>query len=320
MAWGDQDGDGDLDLAISSDGQIGIYENNYVLPSHLTDVFTPTMLLPNNSSYLAIDRPGDAQTAYFFSAPERLSGALQPTVTIHYKLFDPDGTRDTSVPDEPGDNIIATAYEFSLDGGGTWKPATGIPSANWMTPTRRGSENTFVWNAQNDQAISDNARFRITIFYQNPFGPIQRASTSAISPPFRVRGLTCVWPEIPSITSFVPDEEDDPKRIHFKGKVLGGSGILTFTWDFGDGTSPARGQEIEHTYAYNGVYPVTMTVASEPCPLAKVVTATATITVGSGIPDQLVYLPVVMKSLFVSQEEDTVDAGKHILYLPIILK
>ncbi|MDO9066302.1 MAG: VCBS repeat-containing protein, partial [Chloroflexota bacterium] len=60
VAWGDYNGDGYLDLAISQNGsgQSGIYQNTTVRPAHLTSVFTPTMLLPNSPSYVWIQRPG----------------------------------------------------------------------------------------------------------------------------------------------------------------------------------------------------------------------------------------------------------------------
>ncbi len=60
LAWVDQDGDGDLDLAISQKGtaQNGVYENNLVLPAHQRSDFSATMPLPNNPSYVSVRRPG----------------------------------------------------------------------------------------------------------------------------------------------------------------------------------------------------------------------------------------------------------------------
>jgi hypothetical protein len=293
VAWGDRDGDGDLDLAISSSSQIGFFENNYVRPSHLADNFVPTLWLPNQPAYLSIGRPGNTADADFYSSAELLSGPEHPTVTIQYTLFDPDGTRRTPGSNEPGDPIAHTFFQFSLDGGGTWHSATPLAaSPPPATTTRRlGQEATFVWNAVADQAISDNARFRIGIVHQNRTGPVQRASTWTTSPPFRVRGTTCFWPTHPSIivSSAHPEVNE---AVHFTGAVDEGHGVLTFLWNFGDGRT-AQWQEGSHTYTTNGTYVVRLTVRSEPCPIVQEVLTSTVIVAGTGVPN--VYLPIVMK-------------------------
>ena len=293
LAWGDRDGDGDLDLAMSSENQIGVYVNNSILPSHLTEFFTPTMLLPNSPSYVSIERPGITDDAYFYSAADILSGPMQPTVTIRYRLFDPDGTRRNPGSDAPGEIISTTLFEFSPDNGGTWQPAT--PAADGAPPVtttyRLGQGATFVWDAVADEAIGDNARFRITVIPSNRTGPVQRAGISAISPPFRIHATSCIWPQDATIT--VSNAHPDPgEEIRLEGAVAEASGVLTFTWDFDDGTT-AVGQVVDHTYSNDNTYAVRLTVRSEPCPIAKEVFANYTIVVGSGVPD--IYLPLVLK-------------------------
>jgi uncharacterized repeat protein (TIGR01451 family) len=297
VAWGDRDGDGDLDLAISQQGtgQNGFYENSYVQPSHLTDDFAPTMPLLHNPTYLAVARPGATDGAYGFSSGEILAGPDQPTLTIRYRLYDPDGTRDDTGPvsNEPGSRVLSSHFEFSLDGGGTWQPAT--PGAGFTNPAtvtlRLGEDATFVWDAIADQAISDDARFRVTAVHENPAGPVQHASTRAISPPFRVRGTTCVWPLDPTI--YLSNANPDPfAAVRFEAAVAEGSGILTFTWDFDDGTT-ARGQVVYHSFNREGTFKVTMTARSEPCPLSKEVATSQMVAVGSGRSGLL--LPLVLK-------------------------
>jgi hypothetical protein len=297
IAWGDYDGDGDLDLAASQD-QIkpnGFYENNYISPSHLESNFVDTVPLPNNPSYLSIERPGQTGQAYFYSSAEILSGPLNPTVTIKYRIFDPDGTRDENDPNPPpGDSAVKTTYEFSLDGGGYWQTAT--PASGWsggvMTMTRQGREASFVWDAPADAAISDQALFRITIIPQTSLGQVQRASASAVSPPFRVRGLNCIWPDDPFII-FTPAEPAVNQPVQFMGGVIEGSGVLTFSWDFGDQTT-GTGQVIKHTFSTNNTYSVTLTVTGEACPIAGQMITSTIVSIGTGFPDT--FLPVVMKS------------------------
>jgi uncharacterized repeat protein (TIGR01451 family) len=300
IAWGDRDDDGDLDLAVSQlgAGQNGFYENNYVGAAHLTDSFLPATTLPNSPSYVVITRPGTIDDAYFFSSWELLAYTSPLTVAVDYKLYDPDGTRIGS-SNEPGDSIVSPTYEFSLDGGSTWHPASITPTFSFgpSETFRQGQEYAVVWDPraewdrQQVAAISDDARFRITVVHQNPLGPVQRASTRAVSPPFRVRATTCRWPVGPSI-ALSPAAPQAGEEVTFEGALLAGEGPLAFAWDFGDGTG-AQGQLVRHTYAADGLYRVRMTVTSPPCPLVRVVTATRTLVVGRGA---LFYLPLVFKS------------------------
>jgi hypothetical protein len=205
-------------------------------------------------------------------------------VPIHYTLFDPDGTRDPGQAgsDLAGDPILATIFEFSLDGGSTWRPATpaaGSPSPV-LTTTRLGYLATFLWNAVADEAISDNARFRVTVVQQNRNGPFQRASISAISPPFRVRGVTCQWPAGPSIT-VDPDPPISGQQAKFVAGRLAGGGQLAYFWDFDDGTPivETNGSVIYHTFDISGTHNVRMTIRGERCPIRKEVFTVKSITV-----------------------------------------
>jgi uncharacterized repeat protein (TIGR01451 family) len=313
LAWGDRDRDGDLDLAVSGDDGIGYYENTYVMPSHLDDDFARTMPLPNNPSYLFIARPhapggSAADDAYFFSSPERLGGLRQSgEVEIDYWLYDPDGTRASTASNEPGDEVISTTYEFSLDGGGTWHPAK--PVAGWPGPvatTRRlGQPAVFSWAAADNAAISDDARFRITIVQGSQTGPIQRASVSAISPPFRVRATTCEWPEGPEISI---EQTENPFKYRFVGSVSKGSGVLTFKWDFGDGNTK-EGQAVWHTYDEIGDYQIRLEVTSEPCPRAKTVATTEKLSI---LPNKA-YLPLAHVGYSTAAKAETPEnaPGRH---------
>jgi uncharacterized repeat protein (TIGR01451 family) len=283
VAWGDKDGDGDLDLAMSQDGGgvSGIYENTYVYPSHLHGGTGP---LPNNPSYLSIERPGSTNTAYSYSSAEILASSEHPTVEVRYTVYDAED-----------DYIADTRYWFSLNGGGSWRTAT--PAAAPTTATQAyatGRELSFLWNAQTDEAIGDNAVFRIEIVHGSALGPVQNASTSAVSPPFRLQATTCSWPEEPSIT-FTPPHPQPGDVVHFEGHIKPGTGSdqITFRWDFGDGTSD-QGQAVEHIYSGNGTFNVRLEVTSAPCPVVKTLAVIRQITVGTGVPG--IYLPVVLRA------------------------
>jgi hypothetical protein len=221
-------------------------------------------------------------------------------------VFDPDGSRKDSDNDEFGDGVATSTlrYEFSLDGGGKWQPATpatGSPTYNGRTK-RRGQTATFVWNAQTDEAISDDVRFRITL--GNHLGPIggrtppyrtgltQRGAVSAISPPFRVRATTCEWPENASIYP-----TNVGQSIKLQGNATGGGngqfGQMFFDWDFGNNIT-FTGQITYHTFPGIGTYVVTLTVRGVPCPVTRFDFVTSTVNFGLNFTNT-VYLPLILK-------------------------
>lgn len=295
VAWGDANRDGYLDLAVArQSGPQGVYRNTSIAPSHLADVFTPTLPLPVMPSYVSIPRPGTTRDAYLYSTSELLSGRFAPTVTIHYNVFNPNGTRLIAGSNITGTAITNTVFEYSVDGGSHWLAATGVPTAPQPIThtTRLGAPGIFVWNAQKDQAISDNVLFRVRVIDVSPAGPVQRAGGVAVSPPFRVRGLTCVWPADPAFITEPSPFIVAGKPVKFIGTIGDGSGLITYTWDFGDGVI-GIGQTITHTFNSEQVYTVTLTVTGEPCPIVRPVTLTQAITIG--LPRKT-YLPLVTKS------------------------
>jgi hypothetical protein len=317
VAWGDIDNDGDLELAVTQVGGEGgpvngFYLNSYVSPSHLGGNFASTMPLPNNPSYLSIQKPGPTGASYFFFTPEILASPAISTIDINFRLFDPDGTRANSPASGPGDDIISLnqflqKFEYSTNGGGTWQPANGalVENSNDLQDTsRQGESYTFRWNVQEDQIVSDDVRFRITIANHlgrtDPDDPNRRAglnqrgSVSAISPPFRVRGLTCIWPDNPSIIIQPTSPYSANRALDFTGMVTPSTNSsLVFNWNFGDNTT-GIGQELDHSYA-NGTYTVVLTVTGPACPIARTVVTTIPVVIGTGLPDKLTYLPLLLK-------------------------
>lgn len=289
VAWGDRDRDGDLDLAVSGEAN-GVYENSNAAPAHLLwPSPTPAMPLPHSSPYLAISRPGETPDAYGFSSAELLTHV----VAIDYEVFGADRTGS-------GIKVISTTYEYSLDGV-TWEVAKEAePPTTALMASLLGVKEVFKWDAGADIGISDNAYFRIGVSDAPIYGPVQRATSYAVSPPFRVRATSCIWPESPAIGYRIVDPvggtpgPDPGEKLEFSGTVLRGTGQLTYTWDFGDGTT-RQGQRVQHTFTNNGSYLVRMGVTSVPCPEEpRTVTASVQIRVGTGASD--VYLPLVYRN------------------------
>jgi uncharacterized repeat protein (TIGR01451 family) len=300
VAWGDRDGDGDLDLAVSQDGAggVGVYENFYVSPIHLQDQSKNKGQLLDTPPYLVIEQPGAASAGHFLSSAELLSDPTSPTIAIDFTLFDPDVTQAMIASGRIKDPIIRAAFEYSLDGGGTWHTATPsgtVSASSVLTPSSQGRSYTFLWNARKDQAIGDDTRFRVTVFSQKRSGPVQRAATSAISPSFRTRALECYWPQDPSIT-VTADKFEPNKPIRFSGGVAAGSGVLKFAWDFGDRSPIAYGQTLEHRYVLTATYNVRLTVTGELCPITRAAMTSTMVTVGSEGPIQWLFFPVIGRS------------------------
>ncbi len=99
--------------------------------------------------------------------------------------------------------------------------------------------------------------------------------------------------------SFTPTNPDPHETTQFEGKITstGGSGVITYTWSFGDGSPPENATpSANHTYTRNGVYTVVMTASGDSC--ATTPTASQVITVGFGVPTTILYFPLIFKSYF----------------------
>ena len=77
----------------------------------------------------------------------------------------------------------------------------------------------------------------------------------------------------------------------FTATVSRGSDI-SYTWDFGDG-SHGSGATVSHTYATAGNYTATLTATNNLS--TQVATTTVTITESGSMPDQQIYLPLIIK-------------------------
>jgi uncharacterized repeat protein (TIGR01451 family) len=293
VAWGDANRDGYLDLAVSrSSGASGVYRNTSVLPWRL----------PNPPAYLSIARPGKTLDAYLYSSSELLPGyfdalplTVAPTVTIYYSAYNTIGTPITN-----------SVFEYSLDGGSTWAAASASISnalSTALTSTSAaGRSGVFIWDAQADGAISDNAVFRIRAADQISTGPAQRAAVAAISPPFRVRGLPCLWPNGLSI-DYSPTTIAPFASVRFVGILAESSGeVMTYTWNFDDGTF-GNGKEVTHAFDQEGYYTVRLSAVSATCPTPQPLQAVQVVKVGNPIlplPLKL-YLPLVQKNSAAAQ-------------------
>lgn len=325
VRFGDKDGDGDLDLAIAraGSGDSGFYENRSVTPAHLLST-AEAALLPVRSAYVQVQRPGVTRSAYLYSSSEILSGPNSPTVTVKYRLYDPEG-KDGDPPKR-----VDLLFSYSLDGGDNWLRATPMAGqTNTMTETltRTGKDFVFYWNAIADKAIAENATFRVEVVNQSGGPAVQKAVGAAASPPFQVRATTCIWPKDPRIfinrqpllatgSSYALVKGQPYAELTFDGVLAQGSGVMTFTWDLDNGAAARNGQRVT-TRLPNGTYEVVLKTVGKPCPETRAAVTSATIKVGTGAADN--FLPLVSGPPVVAAEAlATAGAGEERIFLPTV--
>lgn len=113
------------------------------------------------------------------------------------------------------------------------------------------------------------------------------------SPPSEQIGIEAC-PTGPTI-NFNPTNPSPGQSVHFIGNISGGSGTITFTWNFGDGSATVNGQAQDYRYTLNGIYTVLLTATGQACAAPPV--ASKNITVGFGFPAAVLYLPLVFKNV-----------------------
>lgn len=117
------------------------------------------------------------------------------------------------------------------------------------------------------------------------------ALESLASPPLEQIGIAAC-PTGPTI-NFNPANPSPGQSVHFVGNISGGSGVITFTWNFGDGSPSATGQAQDHIYALSGFYTVVLTATGQACPVPPV--TSQNITVGFGPPAAVLYFPAIFR-------------------------
>jgi len=276
VAWGDWDGDGDLDLAAgnASTQANRVYENGWLQrPGGLPETpVSPT--LP--------DRPGATNSAFFFSAAE----CLTSPVTVDYILTD-----------EESDPALRVTPEFSIVGRAGWQPATEGPGGSGTTnlPTDpRGWDHRFVWDSSADSVLwGHDVRFRITVPHQastQVAGPILRGAMSATSPPFRICGI----PADVAVT------KDDGVTHVTQGQLL----TYTITVSHNGGVGAANGVQVIDDFpaALSGVAWICLEDGGGSCSAAS----------GTGDIDTLVDLPVGTYVTFMAAGTVTAAGGEGV--------
>ncbi|MFP4394570.1 MAG: FG-GAP-like repeat-containing protein [Anaerolineales bacterium] len=179
IAWGDVDGDGDVDLAVADTNGAQLYLNGKPAPPQHAGA----------PAYVAIRQANHADG--YAAATMHDEG----TIPFTYTLFDPTGA-----------SRHAVSGFYSLDGGGSWRPAVATSDTITQNLATDGREHVYTWDVLNSDVFgqSDNVVFRLvaaplapaaksstpdTYTYPRAIpGPYLRPNVSAQTHPLRVRG------------------------------------------------------------------------------------------------------------------------------------
>jgi hypothetical protein len=168
VAWGDADGDGDLDLAVA-DSSVGamVYVNNRNAPP----------LLPQNPTLAAGLR---AAGLPLVTVPGATAAVLrEPLIELRFELIDPEG-----------DPAARVELHWAPAGGGDWRPASVIGPTRDLATSAGGATHSLLWDAAHDGAEGEDVVLRLQVRGQRAtwtVTPWQRASSSTRSPPIRLR-------------------------------------------------------------------------------------------------------------------------------------
>ncbi len=193
-AWGDVDGDGDLDLAFANTcGGESCSGGGWPNQLYYNNLQGGDFLV-NGLPRLSIAEPNTTSSANFFATPQILASDV---ITLRYTLRD-----QRAIP------VGRIEVFYSLDGGDNWQPAapvTGTQTAVLAT-SPEGIVHEYGWDTFGSELFgrSDNVAVRIVAYdaplpgteiisdtyryYNGVAGSFQRPFVTATSFPFRVQG------------------------------------------------------------------------------------------------------------------------------------
>jgi PKD repeat protein len=173
-----------------------------------------------------------------------------------------DGSGSYDPNEAAGDSIV---YQWDLNNDGTFTDATGeMPTIDWAALQALGIvapwSGTISLRVTDSYGLANTAQTTLTVT-QLPQPPVARFTVNPN-------------PAEPSqVVSFDGSSSSHPQP---------GRGIVSYEWDFGDGTPLATGMTVTHSYPLFGVYTVKLTVTDDHEPaLTDQTTVPVSVTLGN---------------------------------------
>jgi PKD repeat protein len=152
------------------------------------------------------------------------------TYTPDAPTIDETVTFDASASYDPDGTIVSYSWDF-----GDGAPGTGVTTAHAYTT----AESYIVTLTVTDNdTLTSNATSEIMV-------------SSALEPPVASFTYSPAEPQVDKTVTFNASASHDPDGT-----------IVSYSWDFGDGTN-ATGMTVDHAYADNGTYTVTLNVTDD---------------------------------------------------------
>lgn len=217
--------------SVDPDGAVGRYE--WQLPDGSTQ--------DRERISTALDTPGTYRIG--LSVFDSFTGGAarddsEVTITVNAAPVAQAGADLLVAPGEPV--VLDASQSFDPDGqivSHLWEFDDGFPTLN-TAQIARSFDVPGVWSAQ--LVVTDNAGVG--------------NSTASSDMTIRVNSAP--------LAEAGPDIETDVLRVRFDASASADADgdALIYRWDFGDGSAPAYGQNVAHTYPRSGTFPVTLRV------------------------------------------------------------
>jgi PKD repeat protein len=183
-------------------------------------------------------------------------------------------------------NSMRRTVSLRLDAIGTVIPPDGLVAAFNVSPSDPTTQQTVVFDASSSQAPANNP----IVSYAWDFGDGETDTTTTASTtheydearPYVVRltiadqfGRTATTTRTVTVEegdgpeanfTFSPTTPEPNARVNFNASsstASSGRRIVSYRWDFGDGTSAGSGVQVSHTYTRVGTYTVTLLVTDD---------------------------------------------------------
>jgi PKD repeat protein len=198
----------------------------------------------------------------------------------------------TAVTPANGATNVATSTSVTVTFSGAIDPTTvNSSTVELLDPLNTVVAAAVSFNASTDiatltptSALVQNTTYTVDVLGGSSGPVVKNTSGTALAATFTSTFTTdppAPPPPPPTANAGPAESGNEGAGLAFSGSASGGSGALSYAWNFGDGATGSGSLTPSHTYAEAGTYTVTLTVTDS---LGQTGTATTTATVADVTP------------------------------------